>query len=246
MRSRLIPLVGLSLAAAGVLTAIVFISVGEHTEEPPVEGVETVQRLYGGLEQDGDALGDPDAPVTISIFDDLQCTDCADYYLATVPPLIEDLVRPGDARLEFRHRSLGQKETTLAAFAAAAAGVQDYQWQYIHLVFAKPGPDPRLGGDRRVPGPRRRLDPGAAVRRRAMEGRQRLARGPGRDRLRRPDGARPAAHRGAGGRRRGAERLGRARGLSVAGRDRGRGGRGGIIPRSRGVAQSGSAHRSGR
>ena len=136
MRSRFIPLVGLSLAAAGVLTAIVFISVGEHTEEQPVESVETVQRLYGGLEQDGDALGDPDAPVTISIFDDLQCTDCADYYLATVPPLIEDLVRPGDARLEFRHRSLGQKETTLAAFAAAAAGVQDYQWQYIHLVFA--------------------------------------------------------------------------------------------------------------
>ena len=135
MRSRLIPLVGLSLAAAGVLTAIVFISVGEHAPPAPVEGVDTVQRLYGGLEQDGDALGDPDAPVTISIFDDLQCTDCADYYLATVPPLIEDLVRRGDARLEFRHRSLGQKETTLAAFAAAAAGVQDYQWQYIHLVF---------------------------------------------------------------------------------------------------------------
>ena len=52
------------------------------------------------------------------------------------PAAVEDLVRPGDARLEFRHRSLGQKETTLAAFAAAAAGVQDYQWQYIHLVFA--------------------------------------------------------------------------------------------------------------
>jgi protein-disulfide isomerase len=135
LRSRLIPLVGLTLAAAGLLTAIVFISVGEHGPPAPVEGADTVQRLYGGIEQDGDALGDPDAPVTISIFNDLQCTDCADYHLETVPPLVEGLVRHGDARLEFRHRSLGQKETTLAAFAAAAAGVQDYEWQYVHLVF---------------------------------------------------------------------------------------------------------------
>ena len=135
MRSRLIPLVGLTLAAAGLLAAIVFISVGEHGPPAPVEGADTVQRLYGGIEQDGDALGDPDAPITISIFNDLQCTDCADYHLETVPPLIEGLVRHGDVKLEFRHRSLGQKETTLAAFAAAAAGVQDYEWQYVHLVF---------------------------------------------------------------------------------------------------------------
>jgi protein-disulfide isomerase len=135
LRSRLIPLVGLTLAAAGLLTAIVFISVGEHGPPAPVEGADTVQRLYGGIEQDGDALGDPDAPVTISIFNDLQCTDCADYHLETVPPLVEGLVRHGDVKLEFRHRSLGQKETTLAAFAAAAAGVQDYEWQYVHLVF---------------------------------------------------------------------------------------------------------------
>ena len=136
MRSRLIPLVGLTLAGAALMTAIVFISVGEHGPPAPVEGADTVQRLYGGIDQDGNALGDPDAPVTISIFNDLQCTDCADYQLETIPPLVEGLVRHGDARLEFRHRSLGQKETTLAAFAAAAAGVQGYEWQYIHLVFA--------------------------------------------------------------------------------------------------------------
>jgi protein-disulfide isomerase len=135
VRSRLVPLIGLTLAGAGVLTAIVFISVGEHGPAAPVEGADTVQRLFGGIEQSGNALGDTDAPVTISIFNDLQCTDCADYQLETVPPLVESVVRPGKARLEFRNRSLGQKETTLAAYAAAAAGQQDNEWQYAHLVF---------------------------------------------------------------------------------------------------------------
>jgi protein-disulfide isomerase len=135
LRSRLIPLVGLGLVAAGLLVAIVFISVVAACPPAPVSGADTVQRLFGGIEQDGDALGSEDAPVTVSIFNDLQCTDCADYHLDTVPELVEDLVRSGEARLEFRHRSLGARETTLAALAATAAGEQDNEWQFAHLMF---------------------------------------------------------------------------------------------------------------
>ena len=40
-----------------------------------------------------------------------------------------------EARLEFRHISLGEAETTKAAYAAAAAGEQDREWQYIDLFF---------------------------------------------------------------------------------------------------------------
>ena len=135
MRRRWVPIVGLSLAAAALLTAIVFISVGEEGPLPPVEGADAVQRLFGGVDQDGDELGDPDAPVTVSIFNDLQCTDCADWQLETIPPLVEGLVRPGDAKLEFRHRAIGSKAVTASAVAATAAGLQDYEWTYAHLVF---------------------------------------------------------------------------------------------------------------
>jgi protein-disulfide isomerase len=135
MRSRLVPLIGLGLAAAALLVAIVFISVGEKGPSAPVSGADTVQRLFGGIEQEGNALGSSDAPVTISIFNDLQCTDCADYHLVTVPDLVEDLVRSGDARLEFRNRSLGSRDTTLAAYGATAAGEQANEWQFAHLVF---------------------------------------------------------------------------------------------------------------
>ena len=134
-QSRLVPLLALGLVGAAILAAIVSISVGEEGPAPPVEGSQTVQRLYGGIEQEGNSLGSPDAPVTISIFNDVQCTECADYHLETVPGLVEDLVRRGDARLEFRNRPVGQTPTTLAALAATAAGEQGVEWQYAHLIF---------------------------------------------------------------------------------------------------------------
>ncbi len=135
MPRRWVPIVALGVIGVAILAAIVSISIGEKGPAPPVEGSQAVQRLYGGIEQQGDALGDPDAPVTISIFNDLQCTECADYQLATVPRLVEDLVRPGDALLEFRNRPVGQTPTTLAAVAATAAGEQGVEWQYAHLVL---------------------------------------------------------------------------------------------------------------
>ena len=106
-----------------------FIAVGEEGPLPPVEGADTVQRLYGGIDQDGARARRPRArPSRSTIFNDLQCTDCADYHLETVPPLIEGLVRPGDAKLEFRHRAIGLKVVTAAAVGAAAAGLQGYEW----------------------------------------------------------------------------------------------------------------------
>jgi protein-disulfide isomerase len=135
VRSRLIPIVGLSLGGAALIAAIVSLSVGTKGPQPPIEGSGVVQRVYGGIEQQGPSLGAPDAPVSISIFNDLQCTECADYHLETVPSLVEDLVRRDRARLEFRNRPVGQSPTTLAAVAATAAGEQGVEWQYAHLVF---------------------------------------------------------------------------------------------------------------
>jgi protein-disulfide isomerase len=135
MRSRLFPLLGLGLVGAAILAAIVSISVGREGPAPPVEGAQSVQRLYGGIEQQGDSLGSPDAPVTISIFNDLKCTDCGEYQLEVVPELVESLVRRDKARLELRHLSVSLSPTTRPALAATAAGKQGTQWQYAHLVY---------------------------------------------------------------------------------------------------------------
>lgn len=119
-----------------LLAAIVIIAIGEDESRIEITGVSETNPLVGGIAQEGAALGSPDAAVTVQIFNDLQCRDCAEYQLEIVSPLIEDYVRPGEARLEFRHFSIGRDNpTTLAAVGAEAAGEQEREWQFIQLMF---------------------------------------------------------------------------------------------------------------
>ena len=136
MQSRWIPLTILTVAGIGLLAALVSLSVGEHREEKfTISGSGEVQELVGGIPQLGDRLGSDDAPITIDVFNDIQCTRCADYQHEVIDPLINDYVRPGDAQMIFRHYPLGGKPVTLGGVAAEAAGQQDRQWQFIEVFI---------------------------------------------------------------------------------------------------------------
>jgi protein-disulfide isomerase len=116
----------------GLAGAIISLSTGTGGPQPaPIGGVNDVQRIFGGIAQDGAFIGPEDATTTITVFNDLQCAPCADYEIDTIDPLIEEFARTGDARFEFRHFSLAPNDTTLAAIAAEAAGKQSRQWQYL-------------------------------------------------------------------------------------------------------------------
>ena len=112
-----------------------------------VEGVNDAQRYFGGLGQEGDRLGDSDAPVTIQIFNDVQCDDCSDHFLETTPGLIEELVRTGRAKLLYRHYSFSIRQIQEGFIGARAAAAQDYEWNYIYLLFANQEEGKRVGVD---------------------------------------------------------------------------------------------------
>jgi protein-disulfide isomerase len=131
-----VPRVALALGAIGLVAAIVTIAVGEGGPQPAdVGGVNEVQRLFGGIEQDGAYLGPEEAPVTVTVFNDLQCTPCADFQLEEVDPLIEEYARTDDVRFELRHFAISGHDTVRAAYAATAAGEQGRQWQYADLFL---------------------------------------------------------------------------------------------------------------
>jgi protein-disulfide isomerase len=131
-----LPRVGLALGGIGIIAAIVTIAVGEGGPQPQdVGGVNEVQRLFGGIEQDGAYLGPEEAPITVSVFNDLQCTPCADFQLEEIDPLIEDYARTDEVRFELRHFAISGHDTVRAAYAATAAGEQGRQWQYADLFL---------------------------------------------------------------------------------------------------------------
>jgi protein-disulfide isomerase len=135
-RSPWLPRLLLGVGAVVVLAAVVSLSIGEGGPvKIEISGGEQTQQLIAGIPQDGAYLGPNDAAVTITVFNDLQCSGCDDYELETVNALIEEYARDDQARLEFRHISLSDAETTKAAYAATAAGEQDREWQYVDLFF---------------------------------------------------------------------------------------------------------------
>jgi protein-disulfide isomerase len=117
--------------------AIVSISVGTGNEEEDIEitGAQEVQSLLGGIRQDGARLGNPDASVTVQVFNDLQCDPCSDWNQEVIVPLIRGPVRDGDLQLVFHNFPMTESGFFLGAYAAVAAAKQDYEWQFVELFF---------------------------------------------------------------------------------------------------------------
>lgn len=114
--------------------------VGMSTREPSQEynkvvGSDDSQRIFGGVRQLDDRLGEDGAPVQMQLFLDAQSSTYRDQFLETVPPLVSTQVRSGDLKLLYRNRSLTRNATELSFFAIEAAQEQGYGWQYAYLMF---------------------------------------------------------------------------------------------------------------
>jgi protein-disulfide isomerase len=146
-RRRLAILGGVIAAAAAVVVAVVLIAGGGGDSGPAtttqagesVPNQQAIAEQLGGIPQDGLTLGRPDAPITIVEYGDLQCPVCAEFSRSVLPGVIDDYVRTGQARLQFRNLTfLGPDSERMARFAAAA-GEQDALWDVVELIYANQG-----------------------------------------------------------------------------------------------------------
>jgi hypothetical protein len=139
----LLALVGLGYALVGIATR------RAGPEVVHVAGISEAQEIFGGVEQAGDRLGASNAPVSIQVFNDLQCSSCRADFLGTIPRLVEGYVRPGHVKLLMRHYSVAETKLELGFFPAEAAAQQGYGWQYTYLFFRNQEEAKKFGvGDR--------------------------------------------------------------------------------------------------
>jgi protein-disulfide isomerase len=138
--------VAIGLAVGAALIAASFLSSRSGAaSEPPGEpaqtlsGVAEVTRMLDGIPQDGTALGRADAPVTLVEYADLQCPYCAQWALGALPALVEDHVRAGRLRIEFRGLAFIGPDSETALRTVLAAGRQDRLWQALELLYANQG-----------------------------------------------------------------------------------------------------------
>ncbi|HMI81249.1 MAG TPA: thioredoxin domain-containing protein [Solirubrobacterales bacterium] len=141
-------LLALGLGALGY--AIVTLSTQERGDDVVhLAGISDAQGLFGGVPQEGDRLGSSDAPVTVQVFNDMQCADCRDDFLSTIPELAERYARPGDVQFLYRHYSNSINTQQLGFYGAEAAADQGYGWQYVYLFFRNQDEAEKFGVDQK-------------------------------------------------------------------------------------------------
>jgi protein-disulfide isomerase len=105
----------------------------------PLPQAADVERLFDGIPQRGNQLGDPDAPAAMIEYADIQCPYCAQFEAEAMPPLIASYVRTGKLFLEIRPiASLGE-DSERGRVAMVAAGLQEKFFQLGHLLYLNQG-----------------------------------------------------------------------------------------------------------
>ncbi len=127
------------LVLAAVLVLIVVNSSSSGGDPENIVGAAEVDRLLGGIPQQGMVLGDPKAPVELIEFGDLQCPVCAGYAKEILPPIIENQVKNGKTKIEFRNLTIIGAESIPAGAAALAAGEQGRGWNYLEIFYRNQG-----------------------------------------------------------------------------------------------------------
>jgi protein-disulfide isomerase len=143
-RRRLWLLGGVVVAAAVVVGVLALASGGDDGPQglgggSSLQGQAEVNRTFAGIPQRGIALGEPDAPVTLVEFVDLQCPFCAAFARDELPELVRRYVRTGEARIELRLLTFLGEDSLRAGQVAAAAAEQDRGWQFADLFFNNQG-----------------------------------------------------------------------------------------------------------
>jgi protein-disulfide isomerase len=91
--------------------------------------------------ENGTTLGDPNAKVTIDLFEDFQCHACQSYTESIEPQVISQLVATGKAKYVFHQYPFlddgyADKSSDNAANASECAAEQNRFWDYKAILYA--------------------------------------------------------------------------------------------------------------
>lgn len=117
---------GVGLVVAAVLIVPSALSVGNFVQVTP----------QTRFMEDGNALGDPNAPVVIEVFEDFLCPSCNVFNQEVSKQIQEEYVETGQAYYVFLQYPFLSQESFQAAYASTCAAEQNRFWDYHDILFA--------------------------------------------------------------------------------------------------------------
>ena len=128
-----------AVVVVGVLVGVSFAGGDSDTKVSGITGVAENEKELAGVPQNGNVLGDPSAPVTIVEYGDIACPGCRAASEGIIPTLIDEYVRTGQAKLEFRPIAFISMSSERGALGVEAAALQDKMWTLVSLLYRNQG-----------------------------------------------------------------------------------------------------------
>ncbi len=129
---------GFLLGGAGAInsTGQVVAAPAQQQAQQPTQQQQVQQPTVAASPDDDPVLGDPNAPVTIIEFSDIQCPFCGRFFDQTLPSLKKDYIDTGKVKLVFRDFPLSfHQNAQKAAEAAECAKEQNKFWEMHDKLF---------------------------------------------------------------------------------------------------------------
>jgi protein-disulfide isomerase len=133
---------GVVVVLAAIL-AVVVATGGNGGNSETVTALKDARETFPYELADGRSVGRADAPLTLEVFEDFQCPFCLRYTAMDEPTIIEEYVKTGKLRIEFKHFPILGVESQRAHRSAVCAAEQGKFWQYHHALFLSLAEDGR-------------------------------------------------------------------------------------------------------
>lgn len=109
------------------------------TGTTPADTTDAALALVAGIPQKGTVLGNSGATVRMLQFEDLQCPLCKEYMDNVFPAIVDEYVRPGLVKIDFRGLAFLGPDSDKALRVAIASGFQNKLWQVVGLFYEEQG-----------------------------------------------------------------------------------------------------------
>jgi protein-disulfide isomerase len=112
---------------------------GSATDTTTAGSTSPAVTLVAGIPPNGTVLGNPNARVRMLQFEDLQCPICKKYTDNAFSAIVDEYVRPGRVKVDFRGLAFLGPDSLKALRIAVAAGFQNKLWEVVGLFYENQG-----------------------------------------------------------------------------------------------------------
>ena len=125
----------------GIIAAIIIGGISFVAMNPDTLTVDTSQnnQLSLNTQSGSPVLGSLSAPVTIVEFGDYQCPFCQRWNTNTKPPIVENFIETGKAKLVYVDLAIIGRDSLKAHAGSYCADEQGLYWQYHDYLYANQG-----------------------------------------------------------------------------------------------------------